>query len=409
MEPNAQGSEHANRSWLRRHGASLTITSLLALPVGGGVLSFLELFVDDVNSDGLAGASSVSFAADGVHVYVAGSSEDAVAIFRRDATAEALAFAGTVRDGVGGVFGLAGISALASSGDGHLLAATGQLDDSLVLFRRDVTNDSLILTDIEQDGVGGAYGLDGPSAVTFSPNHERVYVTGFESDSVAVFRRDVSQDALVFVEAQLSAQGIPGLAGPSGLAAAGDFVFVVGRSADSVLMFQRNGQTGGLTWIQTYSIGGGCEPSAVAVVPEGHPQLPSNMLWVACPGSGDIRWFLWSPTGFTWSGAQAIGPPEPGARWALAQTLDYLLLVGPTGSRVVVFGRVGVDFEQIDEIDVHEIPELQGAVGVAALSSGHTAWVVSFDSSALLSFKLPLFADGFESGTTAWWSAAVGD
>lgn len=394
---------------LRRHGAALAVGAFLTLPVAGGVLTFLELFVDGGNAEGLAGASSVSLASDGVHVYVAGSAEDAVAIFRRDATAEALTFAGAVRDGMGGVFGLAGVSALASSGDGHLLAATGQLDDTVVLFRRDVTNDTLVLTDVEQDGVGGVHGLESPSAVTFSPTHERVYVAGYESDSVAVFRRDVSQDSLVFVEAQLGSGGVPGLAGPSSLAAAGDYLFVAARSADAVLMFEQNLGTGGVDWVDTFSFGGDCQPSAVATVPPGHAQLPSNMLWVACPGSGQLRWLWWSPSGLVGSGSLPIGPAEPGARWGLVQTAEYLLLVGPSGSRVIVFGRVGIDFDQIDEIDVADIPELQGAVGVAALPSGHTAWVVSFDSSALLSFKLPLFADGFESGTTQGWSTTVGD
>jgi 6-phosphogluconolactonase (cycloisomerase 2 family) len=409
MKPHQQGPSAHKTTLLRRHAAALAVAALLALPVAGGVLSFLELFAEGDNAEGIAGASSVSLTSDGVHVYVAGSADDAVAIFRRDATAEALTFAGAVRDGVSGVFGLAGVSALASSGDGHLLAATGQLDDTVVLFRRDITNDGLVLTDVKQDGVGGVYGLESPSAVTFSPTHERVYVAGYESDSVAVFRRDVSQDALVFVEAQLGSAGVPGLTGPTSLAAAGDYLFVAARSADAVLMFQRNLGTGGLDWLDTFSFGGSCLPSAVATVPTGHPQLPSNMLWVACPGSGNLRWLWWSPSGLTGSGNYPIGPPEPGARWGLVQTADYLLLVGPSGSRVIVFGKVGIDFEPIDEVDVDDIPELLGAVGVAALPSGHTAWVVSFDSSALLSFKLPIFADGFEAGTTVGWSATVGD
>ena len=51
-----------------------------------------------------------------------------------------------------------------------------------------------------EDGVGGVNGLDGASAVTVSPDGKRVYATGSSDDAVAVFTRESSTGALGFVQ-----------------------------------------------------------------------------------------------------------------------------------------------------------------------------------------------------------------
>lgn len=395
-------------SWRRRLGTPLLILAILALPVTGGVLTFLDLFLDDVNSDGLGGASAVAVSPDGRNVYATGSSDNGIAIFRRDVSAESLAYIRAIRDGQGGVAGLAGASAIAVSGDGRSVAATGYFDNSLVFFRRDVSTDNLFITDLAQDGVEGATGLVSPSAVAFDAQQTQVYVAGFDSDAVAVFRRDVSQDSITFVEAQ-SGQSIPGLDGPSGLAVAGDYLFVTSRLNDRLVMFRRNFPGDGLTFIDSYDLGLGCEPSSVTVVPPGHPQLPSGMLWVACPGLGDLQSVLWSPTGIDSSSSVAISANDPGRKWIVQQTAGPLYLIGPAGDWMMVFKRQGNFFSPVQKLTATDIPELNGVAGVTALPSGDAVWVVSFGSSALLSFENPRFSDGFESGDTATWSTTFGN
>lgn len=392
----------------RRLGTPLLILAILALPVTGGVLTFLDLFLDDVNSDGLDGASAVAVSPDGRNVYATGATDNGIAIFRRDVSAESLAYIRAIRDGQGGVAGLAGASSIAVSGDGRAVAATGYFDNSLVLFRRDVSTDNLILTDLAQEGVEGTIGLVSPTAVAFDALQTQVYVAGFDSDAVAVFRRDVSQDSITFVEAQ-NGQGVPGLDGPSGLAVFGDFLFVTSRLNDRLVLFRRNLPGNGLVFIDSHNLDPGCEPSSVATVPPGHPQLPTSRVWVACPGLGELHLVSWTSTEIVASTPVTVTTSDPGRKWILQQTAGPLYLIGPAGDWMMVFNRLGSFFGPVEKLTATNIPELNGVAGVTALPSGDAVWVVSYGSSALLSFENPRFSDGFESGNTATWSATFGN
>jgi len=396
----------SRRSPFDRFLSSLLFLAVLALPVGAGVLTYLELFVDGNNAEGLGGASGVAFSPDGRNVYVTGSADNGIAIFRRDVSAESLTFVRDVRDGQNGVFGLAGASAIASSPDGRVVAATGFLDDTLAFFRRDVSTDNLQLRDVKQDGVGGTFGLGAPTAVAFSDDDQRVFVAGSSTNSVAVFRRDVSADSLVFVEAQLGSN-VPGLAAPSSLAVSGDYVFATGRDSDMVVMFHRVAPSEGLTWVDSVAVGVGCEPSSVTALPPDHVSLPVPLILVGCPGTGQMAIIAWTAAGLDAPLYTPLAAPQPGGKWALTQTKGALFIAGPDGNRLVVWDKVANSFIEVEDFDSTLIPQLEGAVAVAALPSGETAWVVSFDASALLSFEHTLFTDGFESGTTAYWSRTI--
>ena len=408
MAPSTSPSvpESSPSSPLRRLSTPLLALLALALPVTGGVLTYYELFVDGINADGLGGAGAATVSPDGLHVYATGAADNGIAVFRRDASANTLAFIRAIRDGQNGVFGLQGASAIAASSDGRAVAATGRFDDTVLLFRRDVTNNNLILTDVDQHGVGGVFGMGAPTAVVFGSDQQRVYVAAYDSDAVAVFRRDVSQDALTFVEAQV---GVEGLAGPASLAVSGEYLFVAARDSHMVVMFRRNAPSDHLIWVHSFALPVGCEPTSIVNVPAGHPQLPANQLWVACPGTGTLQALSWQPSGLSGGASIAIAAAQPGGNWGLRQTSGPLFLAGPDGQRLLVFSRSGNNFAKVEDLDAAAIPALAGARAVAAMPNGQSVWVVSFDSSALLSFENPEFSDGFESGSTATWSATFGN
>lgn len=156
---------------------------------GTGQLTFVETLMDGVGGvDGLALANSVTVSPDGKHVYVAASTDDhAIAVFSRDASTGALTLVEVQRDGVGGVDGLFQAGWVTVSPDGRYVYGAGFGEDAIAVFSRDRDTGRLTFIEVQRDGVGGVDGLDGASAVAVSPDGRHVYVTGVLDDAVAVF------------------------------------------------------------------------------------------------------------------------------------------------------------------------------------------------------------------------------
>ena len=93
---------------------------------------------DGVNGvDGLYGANSVTVSADGKHVYVAGRSDNAVAVFSRNSSTGTLTYVEMQKDGVWGVDGLDGAHSVTVSPDGKHVYAAANIDDAVAVFSRD--------------------------------------------------------------------------------------------------------------------------------------------------------------------------------------------------------------------------------------------------------------------------------
>ncbi len=185
-----------------------------------GELSYLGIRVDGapqppLTLDGLAGAAAVAVSPDGSHVYVAGETDDAIAVFTRDAATGGLTFVEVKKDGLGGVDGLNGIRALALSDDGLHLYAAGALDNAVAVFARDAETGALTFVEAEIDGASGADGLAGASGVAVSPDGEHVYVSGETDSAIAVLARNPVTGALTPQPAGFD--GVGGLDGLQGV------------------------------------------------------------------------------------------------------------------------------------------------------------------------------------------------
>lgn len=155
-----------------------------------GRLSFLEA-IDD-----LPGAAAVAVAPEGTHVYVANFADDSLAAFRRDPTSGRLTGLGLYRDGVGGVDGLAAVSALAVSPDGELVYAAGS--DAMAVFERDAGSGALSFRESKRYFTPTVLCPLGPTAaVSIGPDHRHVYVARALDAAVADFERDPNSGALV--------------------------------------------------------------------------------------------------------------------------------------------------------------------------------------------------------------------
>lgn len=178
-------------------GASDNALAVFSRDASTGELTFVEAEFDDDDSNdpgsanGLFPCRDVLVSPDGKHVYTAGFGNDEIGIFTRNSMTGELTFNSVVTDGSPN--GLAGVEGLAITSDGSALFAVGSIDDALVAFTRNSMTGALTFADSEFDGVGVDNSLDRPIDVTVSPTNDHIYVaaggnanfTG--SDAVSAF------------------------------------------------------------------------------------------------------------------------------------------------------------------------------------------------------------------------------
>jgi 6-phosphogluconolactonase (cycloisomerase 2 family) len=209
-----------------------------------GKLTYVEAKFDGVGGvDGLDGAQWVRLSPNGAHLYVASGVDKAVAVFSRNAGTGALTFVQAAKDGIGGVNGLDGASSVAVSPDGANVYATGATENALVTFNRNGATGAITFVSMLADGVAGVEGLAGATAVTPSFDARYVYVAGFFDDALAVFHRDVLTGALSFLEVEKDGfGGVDGLARVTNIAVSPDdqHVYATGQNDDAVAVFMRD-------------------------------------------------------------------------------------------------------------------------------------------------------------------------
>jgi DNA-binding beta-propeller fold protein YncE len=159
------------------------------------------------------GSRAVAVSPDGRNVYVAASDAKAIAVFARDARTGALrqrsGTAGCIA--VGGSGGcargrsLTGPNSVAVSGDGKTVYATSFESDAVAVLRRNRKTGALTQTKNATGCLTGragttgctvVRGIDGPDVVVVSPDGGNVYVGSFVGNAIAVFDRDASSGAL---------------------------------------------------------------------------------------------------------------------------------------------------------------------------------------------------------------------
>jgi DNA-binding beta-propeller fold protein YncE len=214
----------------------------------------------------------------------------------RDGGTGGLTFVGTVSTVTGS--GQDNPHAMVVSPDGKNVYVT-VLDDVLLVFSRDAALGTLTLLESHQDGVAGLDGLDEPRGLGMSPDGQNVYVAATTDDAVVVFDRDGTTGALTFREAHFDGSG--GVTGPQRADAVavspdGDMAYVGTSQLPAALaIFDRDPSSGALSFVDVHhqvSPSGGYLPSQTLVVgPDGRSLYgtPAVHMYRRTLGSGALE------------------------------------------------------------------------------------------------------------------------
>ncbi len=209
-----------------------------------GATNFLEFHKDGLDGvDGLRQALGLAFSLDGRHVYVAGSGDDAIAVFAHDLSSGELTFVERIRDNSGGVEGLDAVSDVAVSPDGQHVYAAGVNDDAIAVFARSASTGTLSFVEALKNASSGISGLKGVRGVAVSPDGAHVWASGSIDNSLVVFKRNLSSGELTFAdEVRDGADGVDGLAAAmmAALAPNSAQIYAVGPLDNAVAAFTRN-------------------------------------------------------------------------------------------------------------------------------------------------------------------------
>jgi|GEM_PF-3090333 len=150
-----------------------------------GALQFLQSFISgNQNDGGFAGAAGLAISPDHAYVYVAGSTDGAISLFRRNSTDGSLSYVSKLD----GLTALNSVSGLAITPDGYWLYAAGTNANSLLVFSRDPSSGVLALNTVHTDAQQGVNGLAGVRAIALSSGGDSLYAASLSDNAVAMFR-----------------------------------------------------------------------------------------------------------------------------------------------------------------------------------------------------------------------------
>jgi 6-phosphogluconolactonase (cycloisomerase 2 family) len=221
-------------------------------------------------ADGLNGVAQLAPSPKGDSLYATGDLESAVVWLKRSKSSGKLTPKDCVEDHHGDAGcsqeeqGLGETQDVAVSPDGKSVYAVGRADDAVVRFKRKASGALKGKGCIRDDDHGDSIcdsespALGGAKAVTVSPDGRSVYVAA-EFEGLSVFKRNKKTGALTPKQcvvdnddlSDAGCDGVDGISSPQDLVVSknGKNLYVAGGGNDAVVAFDRNKNTGKLTFV----------------------------------------------------------------------------------------------------------------------------------------------------------------
>ncbi|HXU46881.1 MAG TPA: beta-propeller fold lactonase family protein [Thermoanaerobaculia bacterium] len=285
-------------------------------PITGNVTEIQSLFDGVGGVDGLMGAQVIAVSPDGKNVYLAGTFDQALAVFSRDPSTGMLTEIQVIKEVVDLPVGLASVIWATVSPDGKNVYTAAVGDGAVINWIRNPTTGTLTLHQLLVDGMGGHNNLGGAFCVAVSPNGKNVYVTGLIDGALTVFTRNPRTGDLT--EVQTFNDGVAGI---DGLGQARNVivsrnsrqVYVTAIGDSSVSVWKRDKETGLLTQTQVVKdsqagVDGLFQATGVAETPDGK--------YIITAAFGELRLGVFNrnvDTGLlTWNSVVINGTGNPG-------------------------------------------------------------------------------------------------
>lgn len=160
-----------------------------------GSITFRDTLSDDTS--GLAGLNDIAISPDGKNVYTIAYSGDAITVFNRDETTGDLTLSNIIKNSVD-VENLDGPDAITISPDGKSVYVVCDNDEGLLHFSRNTSSGELTFVEAFEDGVNDVDGFVRPEAVSVS-NDGRKVIVGDGYRYLTWFERDVTSGNLKFI------------------------------------------------------------------------------------------------------------------------------------------------------------------------------------------------------------------
>ncbi|MEO2169972.1 MAG: beta-propeller fold lactonase family protein, partial [bacterium] len=249
---------------------TLLVAGLSKLPAGR--LNFLRLSEDNVGGvDGLENATDMAVSTDGKNLYVASSGDAAVSVFAKGLL-QAWWYVEHHVEGQGGLSGLASPQSVAVSPDGQNVYVTSM--GKVAVFQRNPVSGALTFLEHKQDGQGGVKGIGTGQGLVVSSDGQELYILG--STTIAAFHRNGDGTLNFFKQYKNKKAGIKGLWSGSDLVISLDglTLYASASAGDSLIVLTRNPVNGKLSFLErhgddTAGVDGLDGAAAVAISPDG--------------------------------------------------------------------------------------------------------------------------------------------
>jgi 6-phosphogluconolactonase (cycloisomerase 2 family) len=234
----------------------MVLSLIFVSPAFAGWLTFEGIQKDDINDPGLCDwIAGAALSPDNRYVYGAGYGRSSIIVFNRDPDTGRLHFVERLGKGSGAEEGMAGMLMTVVSPDGKHVYAIAYWEASVNVFARDLRTGKLSFVECKKDGRDGVAGLERPRSMAMSTDGKNIYVAGNNDNTLVVLERDSQSGKLTFI--QLIKKGtdhIDSLVGATCVVVSPDNrqVYATGYIDGTLTVFNRNLDRGTLSLLEVF-------------------------------------------------------------------------------------------------------------------------------------------------------------